>query len=118
MISLEKVLDILNKGEYVSLTEHKVVSELCPYSETKYTLKLKEGGKIQIRQYTVFKVFKGQLFAYDVGLYVPRESKAIKQWSVKNKKDLLFNYIEDIFYQLHREYNSSKEKDYSKYFPQ
>lgn len=121
MISLSKVLEILNKGEYVKLEERHKSSELCPYSESSYTVTLKEGGKIRITQVGAFEIF------YRIRLFVPNEEKSVESWTFhkyrvgwlrKSIKDPLYDEVKSTFYKLYHKVSFEKLAERSKYFPQ
>ena len=121
-MNISKVLEILNNGEYVKIEKYSESSKLCPYSETRYTVTLKEGGKIRITQIISLGVF------YRISLFVPNEDKSIKSWAFEKRrkgwlhretvKDPLYDEVHSIFKKMHYDYNEKKTNEHSKYFPQ
>lgn len=122
MMNIYKALEILNNGEYIKLEEKHESSDLCPYSESSYTVTLKEGGMIRITQVSALGIF------YRVSLFVPNEEKSIESWSFykrrkgwlsrKTIKDPLYDEVSSTFYKLYHETNMKKINERSKYFPQ
>jgi hypothetical protein len=121
-MNIYKVLDILNNGEYVKIEESHTSSDSCPYSESSYTVTLKEGGMIRITQVKVLGV------SYRISLFVPNEEKSVESWSFsthrkgwlhpKTIKDPLYDEVSLTFYNLYYECSKKKLDERSKYFPQ
>ena len=123
MMNLNKVLEVLNNGDYVKIEEYNYTSKLCPHSESRYTVTLKEGGMIRITQLiSLFGIF------YRISLFVPNEEKSVKSWtfdkqrkgwlSRKTIKDSLYDEVSSTFYNLYYKVSQEKIYEYSKYFPQ
>ena len=122
MMNIYKVLEILNNGEYEKIEKNHMPADLCPYSETKYTVTLKEGGMIKITQVISFGIF------YRISLFVPNEDKSIKSWAFEKRrkgwlyretvKDPLFDDVHSIFKNMQCGYIRKKANEHSKYFPQ
>ena len=124
MMNINKVLDIINNEEYVKIEEAYYNSNLCPYSDTKYTITLKEGGIIRITQ-----IFPGEI--YRIQLFVPNEIYAIECWEFKKglkikwlfssrqaNKDQLYDEVKTTFYNIYHKLSMKKYKERPKYFPQ
>ena len=122
MMNLNKVLEILNNGEYIKLEEKNESSDFYPRSESSYTATLKERGVIKITQVITSGIL------YRIELFVPSEEKCVKSWTFdKNIKDLiprkigedpLYDEVSSTFYNLFRDYTKKKINEHSKYFPQ
>jgi hypothetical protein len=120
MMSINKVLEILNNGEYIKLEERHNSADLC--SESSYTVTLKEGGMIKITQVITYETF------YRISLFVPNEEKSIESWlfekrrvgwlSRKTIKDPLYDEVKSTFYKLYTGAIMKKTNEHSKYFPQ
>lgn len=120
MMNIDKVLKILNNGEYIEIEEKRESSNL--YSESSYMVTLKEGGMIRIKQIISIGTF------YKISLFVPNEEKSIESWmfekrrigllSRKTVKDPLFDEVSSTFMNLYCDYSKRKASEHSKYFPQ
>ena len=122
MMNIDKVLEILNNGEYIKLEERYESSDLRPYSETSYTASFKEGGVIRITQVASLGI------SYKISLFIPNKEEPVESWTIekyikccssrKTIKDPLYDEVSLTFYNLEDDYSMKKIDEYSEYFPQ
>lgn len=122
MMNIYKVLEILNNSDYINLEERHDSSNVCHYSESSYTVTLKEGGMIRITQVSSLGIF------YRISLFVPNEEESVESWTFKTYrkgwlsrktiKDPLYDEVSSTFYNLYHVYSMKKLNERSKYFPQ
>ncbi len=121
MMNIDKVLEILNNGDYIKIEENHYSSNLCPYSDSSYTVTLQEGGMIRITQICPSKMYR-------ISLFVPNEDESVESWtftkrikgwlSFKIVKDPLYDEVDLTFYNLYHKVSMKKYEERSKYFPQ